>query len=444
MALVLAAGWLLVRMPPSVSLPVVMGGSLGLTVWLLYPDAPAYSLLALAPFALEFTLGPLNGVKVHDVVIAVLGLTVASAVLTGLHRRDRFAERIVATLMVFWVALLIWSSVTYLYGAANQWLLSTPVKNAWYVYRQIVRVLLPFPLILLFLRDAQPAGRALDVTLVVHGGLALHAVMTAPQTKYVAVGPFETGNQLAGYLVPIVPFAAARLFLSGSWRTRLLALGVLLVILRAIWLTGSRGGLAAAVATFLPLVMIVPRRRFAAAVGVGLVVGLVGLLTQGDILNSPKLQRFLTLGHFENQETYKWRQEQWALFMDRLAEHPWMGTGSDVDRSLADLDRAQTPHNTYLGIAMRSGVPGLALWLAVLGLAALASIRGLLAPTAEGQARMLYVGVLGMILGLAVHGFGEATLLLPQVQFFFWVVLGFTLVQMQNDVGRELRETEDA
>jgi O-antigen ligase len=434
-ALVLAAAWAVVTLPPYLAVAIVLGGSAAVTAWLVFPDSPVYALLALAPFSISFNLGVLHGVELHDLVLGVLLVTVASAILSGLQKEARFATHVGTGLLILWILIFVWTAFTYRYGSANRWLMSTTVKNTWYIYRQVGRLLLPFPLIVCYLRNPHPARRVVDVLLLVNAGLAVFAILRAPQTQYVATGPFETGNQLAGYLVPVIPFAAARLFLGIGWRGKILGGAALPVMLRALWLTGSRGGLAGAVMSFLPLALFVPRRRLGAAAAVVVVAGLAGVLTQGDILDRPKFQRFLTLGNFENQETFKWRQEQWAMFMNRLAENPWMGTGSDVDKSLAELDRAQTPHNSYLGLAMRSGIPGVALWIALLGVAGLACLRGLLAPAASVDAQILWLGLIGALAGLILHGFGEATLLLSAVQILFWCLLGFSLVELRAVEG---------
>jgi O-antigen ligase len=200
-------------------------------------------------------------------------------------------------------------------------------------------------------------------------------------------------------------------------------------MLRAVWLSGSRGGVAASLATFLPLGLFLPRRRIGAVISGGVIALAVVAVIQGDLLNSPKLQRFLTLSHFESTETYRWRQEQWAIFMDRIKESPLTGVGSDVDRSLAEMDRAQTPHNVYLAVAMRSGVVGLGLTLILLAAVSLACMRGLFHPGSHPEARVLWMGLLGGIVGLCVHGIGEATILLTQVLFLFWTILGFAMVE---------------
>jgi len=213
-----------------------------------------------------------------------------------------------------------------------------------------------------------------------------------------------------------------------SRRSKLLALVAMLCMIRAMWLTGSRGGFIACVASLLPLAFFVPRRRIGAIAAVG-GIAMVLALSQGNLLNSTKLQRYLTIGHFETDETFRWREEQWSIFMNSLKQHPITGTGSDVDRTLADLDRAQTPHNTYLGVAMRSGIPGVFLTMMMLGIVILACVRGLLSPGNDPEAKVFWMGLLGAILGLLVHGLGEATILLASVQMLLWTLLGFAVVE---------------
>jgi len=427
--LVVAAAWSLVHFPAIVAVPVILGGSAAITAWILYPDSPAYALLALCPFSITFNVGMLKDVYLQDLILAALAVAVGSGILAGVQRETRFRSNLGASLILLWAIVLLWNSLTYRFGSANAWLMSTEVKNVWYTYRQIVRYMLPFPIVALYLRDPHPAGRVVDLVLLVTGGMALYAVVNASQTNFVALGPFETGNQMAGFLVPIVPFGTARLFMAESRRSRVLAAVALLIMLRAIWLTGSRGGMVGCLASFLPLALFLPRRRIAALAMGGAIVLVVAAFIQGDLLNSPKMQRFLTLGQFENTETFRWREEQWAIFMDRLNGSPVMGVGSDVDKSLILMDRAQTPHNSYLAIAMRSGYVGLVLTMLLIVVIALLCVRGLLAPGSHPEARVLWMGLLGSITGLLVHGLGEATLVLSQVLFFLYTMLGFAMVE---------------
>lgn len=434
--LVISSAWALVTLPISMSIPIVLGGSAAVTGWLVFPDAPAYALLLLAPYTIAFNAGPLNGVILQDLILGVLGIAVGSGILAGVQRETRFRTRIGLALIVLWALLFVWNAYTYRFGVFNHWLMSSDeTKNVWYTYRQIWRTMLPFPIVALYLRDSHPAGKVVDVLLLGTGAMAAWAVFKAPETHYVAIGPFETGNQLAGYLVPNVPFAAGRLLMSESRRSKLLALAALVFMVRSIWLSGSRGGFVACFASLLPLALFVPRRRVGAIAAVG-AIGLVMAVAQGGLLHSTKLQRFLTLGRFENEETFRWREEQWAIFMSTLKQHPIMGTGSDVDKTLADLDRAQTPHNTYLGLAMKAGIPGAVFMVTMLAVVALSCVRGLLAPGTDAEAMVFWMGLLGAVIGLAVHGLGEATIILASVQFLLWTLLGFAVVEATGTASR--------
>lgn len=433
--LVVAAAWALVTLPASMAIPIVIGGSAAITAWLVFPDTPAYALLVLSPYAISFDAGPLKDVFLQDLIMGVLAVAVGSGILAGVQRETRFRTRLGLTLIVLWALLALWNAYTYRYGVANRWLMSSETKNVWYAYRMIWRYMLPLPLVALYLRDPRPAGKVVDLLLASTGAMAAWAVIMAPQTKYVAVGPFETGNQLSGYLVPIVPFAAGRMLMSESRRSKLLALAAMLCMVRAMWLSGSRGGFIACVASLLPLALFVPRRRVGAIAAVGAIVMVIAVV-QGGILGSTKLQRFLSIADYKTDQTFTWREEQWAYFINSIKRHPITGTGSDVDRSLADLDRAQTPHNTYLGLAMRAGIPGAALALLTLGVVMLSCVRGLLSPATHPEAMVLWMGLLGAIIGLLVHGFGEATLLLESVQFLLWTLLGFAVVEATGSSWR--------
>ena len=145
--LAVAAAWALVTLPSSMAIPIVLGGSAAITGWLLFPDAPAYALLILAPYTIAFNAGPLNGVFLQDVILGVLGIAVGSGILAGVQRETRFRTRLGLALIIMWFLLAIWNAYTYRFGVANHWLMSSETKNIWYTYRQIWRCMLPFPIV---------------------------------------------------------------------------------------------------------------------------------------------------------------------------------------------------------------------------------------------------------------------------------------------------------
>jgi O-antigen ligase len=241
-------------------------------------------------------------------------------------------------------------------------------------------------------------------------------------------GPFNTKNELAGFLVLVIPLVLGRLLGSNLRAHHILYGGVALVLLRALWLSGSRGGLVAALAAMFAIAILLPRRRLLAA-AIGGILGLCLLMAaRPDLADRPMFQRFATLTRPAEVQNLRWRQEQWQLFLDRLEERPWLGTGSEVDSSLYAMGRAGTTHSGYLGVAVRAGIPSLAAWLLLLGTFGWVSLRSAVSPEHRGS-QAFWIGLVGFLVALLVHNLVENTLAMPQIQQLLWTALGLALLE---------------
>jgi len=420
--------WMILGSPPEVAAALVLGG-IAATIWLLSPVCAAYTLALLCPFMLYFDLGPLRGVRVQDGVLGTMAVGLFLSLLNGSPRGTMFRNPLVRAFLGIWVFLVVWLAITFLLGVANAVILRDPIRNTWYLYNLVWRDLLPLPLVLCSLRTHRETRRALGLTILVTTLVAAYAIYLAWMTGKNATGHFQEGyNQLAAFLVLVIPFAAARLVLANGWRQRL-AYGVVFAILfRALWLTGSRGGLVAFLASLVPLALFVPHRRLLSAAGVGFLILSLYAVTRDDLLNRPMVQRFLTLSRASEESTFKWRQEQWELFLQRVKEHPWIGTGSGVDEAVLRLGRAATAHNAFLDMAVRSGLPGMTAWIVLLMSAGILSARRVLSAFTPMEERVFWVGFSGFLVALVTHGMVEVAFQTPQVQQLFWIVVGLALV----------------
>lgn len=415
------AAWLVTTAEPAMSL-AICAGTLVLGIWALQPEAAVLVLAALSPFALRFDVGPLKDVRAQDGVVAALIILCIAAVIPGGRRADLLRDPAIRALIILWVIVGIWGTVTYLAGPANRWLVKDPIRNVWYAYRQVWRDLAPFPLVLLLLSGRRSADRVVNVLIGVGVAVSLYAIIDAMRTGEEAIGPFGTKNEFAGFLVLLLPFASARLFCAGSWRTRLLSGGALLIMARALMLSSSRGGYVAFLASFLPIAFLVPRRRIATAGAVALIALAFVLVVKTDLLEKPRVRRLLTLTAPSEVANLQWRQEQWGFFFDRIGERPVLGTGSDIDQSLLEMDRLGTAHNVFLALALKSGWPMAGLWVILFGVLGVLAARRSLETGPGDEARGLWLGILGCLTAAAVHGMVEASLLLPQSQHLFWIL----------------------
>jgi len=419
--------WAVVTLPPPAAAALTLGG-FGATLWILQPEIAVLALTGICPLLLAFDFGEMRELRVHDLLLGLLALSTITSLRSAQQRWQRFSGFPAGVLLGLWAFLLLWGTVTYLLGPANQWLLKDPLRNSWYLYRDVWRVLLPFPLLAFCLKSRLEARRVIDLLLAVSTLAAAYAVVQAMRTGEHASEPFLTKNSLADYVVLAIPFVLSRLLLGHGGTERILHAGALLILLRALWLSGSRGGLVAFVASLLPFALFVPRRRvMAAAAGVLIFLSIVAVW-RVDLLDRPMVRRFATLASPTEEENLQWREEQWGIFLERVAKRPWLGTGSEMDVGLAEKGRAMTAHNVYLGLAVRSGLPNLAAWLALLGLIGLWAGREASREKAATD-RTLWVGLGGCLVALVVSNLVETSLLMPQVQQFLWTVLAISLLE---------------
>ncbi|HEV8121692.1 MAG TPA: O-antigen ligase family protein [Candidatus Polarisedimenticolia bacterium] len=417
--LAILLGWLLANVPPLLAL-IAVGGALALTLWLLMPSLATYALVGIIPFTLGYAVGGVEGVSPRDALLVAMGVTAVATLASGSSRIERFRTVYTRRMMVLWLFLAVWGTVTFMLGPSNAWLLKDAVHNAWYVYGDLFRSILVFPLVLVCLDDGRSVERVVDILVTVAAGVSVNAILSAMESGDVAMAHFDHNNQLAGYLVLIAPLAAARL-LNGSNRWVLALYSVsFALMLRALWLAGSRGGLVAFLSAMAVVVLFIPRRRLA-VLGV---LGLAGLATvvglRGD-LNLPMVSRFMAITDYKDVETFQWREEQWQIFLEKIAERPVLGWGSDVDESLKDLDRARTAHNAFLALCVKSGLPAAVAWVAILLLTAIAAVRGVLSPD-RLEERWFWIGILAFLAAVVVNNLVESMLLTWFSQGIFWTL----------------------
>lgn len=429
LALIYMVGWAAVYLPAMWVLALVMGG-LGAVVWLLYPEVSVYLLVLLFPFTIYFSVGPLNDIRPQDGLLAVMAVTAGATALSGKRETNFLRGKVPKALFGLWLIVIIWDSIAFLHGPANQWLLRDPIRNAWYLYKGVWRDLFTFVVVAYFLKERHPTRHLLTALQIVATIIALWGIWQTVTTGDRAMGPFDQQpNQLAAVLILIIPYMTSRLLLESGWRQRLLIGLSLLIMLRALWFTGSRGGFVACVASFWPLALMLPRKRLMAGALAGIIGLAVVIATKPDIMNRPVVQRYLTLTRPDELHTLEWRKEQWRHFIGRIKERPLMGTGSPIDHTIDRSDRLQTAHNAYLGFALRSGIPITVAWICILGLtAAIAIGRGF--TSVRGEERVFWVGTIGFVTALSVHAMNETALLTQQIQQLFWIIMAFAVIHI--------------
>jgi O-antigen ligase len=135
-------------------------------------------------------------------------------------------------------------------------------------------------------------------------------------------------------------------------------------------------------------------------------------------------------------DTRRWRESWWAIIIGYAFDGPYFWDGRGYGINLADEDGFQTPdqslrapHNAHLNVLARSGVPGLALWLAIQ--AAFAATMWQAARAAARSGQRFWLAVLGWVfvywLAALVNMSFDVYLEGPQGGILYWSVVGLGL-----------------
>lgn len=243
--------------------------------------------------------------------------------------------------------------------------------------------------------------------------------------EYRVTSVFSHPNQLAGFLVVLVPIALVltRHFSRLALR---LAAGMLVVLaLAVVALTYSRGALVGLLA--LPLLTVRNPRSWPVIAGVLVVIA---LLAPGGWH-----ERIAGAGSLKTAEIAT-RVELWQAAEEAFRERPVAGWGlNNFPTAYLSLERPgrgflgngrfdvpPTAHNLYLNVAAEEGVFGLAALLAL----AIAFLRmvGTLRKAADPRRRAMGTALLGMGLVLALHNLFDVTFLDPKTSTLVWMLFG--------------------
>jgi O-antigen ligase len=234
-----------------------------------------------------------------------------------------------------------------------------------------------------------------------------------PRWDWAVFGPYVNRNHFAGYLVMAAPLAVGFALeaisrLRAAWERRRrgwLLLGeregnavvrwsaVVMVIVAGLLASQSRGGVSAfaLAALLLPLAS---RRRRRTAIAVALLVGLgvlwIGL---GGVLSA-----------FEVRGIQRSRLDLWRDMLPMVPRFPVFGVGWNAFataypwyQTIWKTEWIGEAHNDYLQVLLDGGIVGLALVTSLLAV----FFRGALARAARSP---LDLGILGALLGFAIHG----------------------------------------
>lgn len=254
-------------------------------------------------------------------------------------------------------------------------------------------------------------------------------------------------NVMAGVLVVLLPCVLASCLFMWSelkWPIRMLLAVSVSLMLVVLVLSKSRGGLLAATAAGLALVVLRWRRGWLAIPAAVLFGGLLLLhFGTGQVVQT--LSATQSLIGLDN------RIEVWARAVDMVHDFPFTGIGMGTFEQVVNpllpyfvpgtVSGIPHAHNLFLQVAIDLGLPGLVAWLGLLVVVCTAAFRVYQWGRAEAHyserrreadnvgALMMAVGagILGSQVALAVHGMVDAATWGTRPAFVVWGVWGLAM-----------------
>lgn len=154
----------------------------------------------------------------------------------------------------------------------------------------------------------------------------------------------------------------------------------------------------------------------------------------------------------ELSETSSWRIKWWKQILDDTVygENFWTGMGYGTDiasrHGFADQTGNRSPHNGHLTLLARSGVPGLALWLILIGALYLSLFRCFLQAQHDGNKVRadLNIWLMAYFSAFFINTSVDVYLEGPQGGIWFWSVVGFALAFIYSQELHTKRRVESA
>jgi len=407
-----------------VSLPL-----LGIVVgvgFLLALFAPFYVLLCWT-LLLSYFQGfwSMGGIR-FDINDIMIGCVIFSLLLRG-RPMKRESKKI--PYLVPWLLLGMLLSVAYLLAPQNQDNLTDPFRIGYQLYRYCWKPMIYYPLVVVLVRDPKHLSIVVGCLVVGAGACGVDAVYQGYNGWDVSSGPFGHGNALASVLVTPLVFCCALATFSRSIPQRLFSLFAAGILARGLLFSQSRAGLASVILSlgffgFWAIFLQAGRKRLVQVVPLA-VLGLLALVALNpDILQRKSVQHAISVTDGTSASTMQWRMvERWPHFIGLAMEKPFFGTGTAVDRNLGD--RANTPHNGYIALAVRFGFPVAFLYIFFGAQAILNGVRAFLSYRVT-RLKLFSIMSASPLIGIMAHNMIESTITAQALlQNFFWTLCAF-------------------
>ena len=268
------------------------------------------------------------------------------------------------------------------------------------------------------------------------GGHGWVDVKTNPNLKARAYSTMENPNILAEYLVIACSMSVA-LFLDSKNRLRkillFLSTGITLLCLL---MTFSRGGWMAFMLAFVMIILVENKK----IIPIGLLLGMASLFFLPEVV----MDRLKTIGSLKDTSN-AYRFSIWAAALRMLKDFWLSGVGLGYEAFMKAYPnymlsgiKAAHSHNSYLQLAIETGIFGLLAFLYNLFKTYTAGIMVLMRSVQSFQKRIT-IAAMGAISGLLLHGLVEHILFDYRVIFSFWLMIAIILAAY-----RQTHETSKA
>lgn len=263
-------------------------------------------------------------------------------------------------------------------------------------------------------------------------------------------GSFVNKHDFAAIIEMAVAVPLGLLFTGAVRRDRrlLLALAVLIMV-SALLLSGSRGGLVAVIAEFIFLVIVTTRSnsRKDVVLKIALSIALLAAGIGGAIFvgGDTSLTRLSNAG--SGTDISSSRFHIWTASIDVIKAHMPLGAGlgafgqayTQFDTTSGAL-RVEQAHNDYLQVLADAGIPGLILGAAFLFLFGRQGIRA--TRVKNTFRRGIAVGAFAGCFAILVHSAFDFVLHITAISVMFLVLLSM-LVASSNDYKDDITEFDD-
>jgi O-antigen ligase len=434
-------------------------------------NSAIFAIVCFIPVFATIVFGAVDNITWTLIVIFItilVGLWVTNAARTGSF------EIALNSLQLPFAALILLGLLQLLPLAADTTagILSLPATHALsldpYATRFIVRNLIVFLIFLtaaLTFVDSERRIRKLVLLTVIFGGAMaflgiLQRIANAEAIYGLRIpfqanpfGPFVNEHHFAGFMEMTAGLTLGLLFGDINRQKKFLFGIGLVVMIAAILMTSSRGGLISLVATFAVagILSFVHRRKggltgekrkirpavLAGAAGVAAISVLLVLLLGGD----ESLTRGLGLTEV-GTDLSNGRTHFWAVAWQIFLAHPFVGAGLDsfgVAFTRYDtwngLFRVERAHNDYLQILAEGGLAGFA---CIAGFIFLFFRRALgnIASAGDGVRRDAAIGAVAGCVGVLIHSFVDFPLRTWSNSFFFLLLVAVAVVRVPTDKPR--------